>query len=35
MVLASFRRAPLSQEPGRDREEMSVEVDILGKRVLR
>lgn len=29
---ASFRRAPLSQEPGRDKKEGSMEVDILRKR---
>lgn len=34
-LLASSRRAPLSQESGRDRKERSVEFDMLGKRVLR
>ena len=34
-LLASSRRAPSSQESGGDRKERSVEIDMLGKRVLR
>lgn len=34
-LLASSRRAPLSQESSGDRKERSMEIDMLGKRVLR